>query len=206
MKCAVKHRFRSCIKAQALIAISHLPQRGDVFMMINLTDVFTSEGKNRRESLQAELDEFSYMGSNYRICEKSPLVMEFSNIGKGKVRIEGDSKMTFDTNCDRCLKPVEQTLTLRFDREVFAPDMMESIPDETDDQDIMDGCQLNVEDLLNSEIVMNWPMKVLCKPDCKGICRQCGRDLNTGTCDCDTFVPDPRMAVIGDIFNGNKEV
>ena len=114
--------------------------------------------------------------------------------------------MTFAMNCDRCLKPVEQTLALRFDREVFAPDTIGSIPDGADDQDFMDGYQLNVEDLLYNEIVMNWPMKVLCKPDCKGICRQCGQDLNTGTCDCDTFVPDPRMAVIKDIFNGNKEV
>ena len=59
-----------------------------------------------------------------------------------------------------------------------------------------------VEELLRNEIVINWPMKILCRPDCRGICRQCGQDLNTGTCDCDTFVPDPRMAVIKDIFNG----
>jgi uncharacterized protein len=70
----------------------------------------------------------------------------------------------------------------------------------------MDGYQLNVDDLLTNEIVINWPMKVLCKPDCKGICRQCGKDLNTGTCGCDTFVPDPRMAVIKDIFDASKEV
>ena len=49
-------------------------------------------------------------------------------------------------------------------------------------------------------------MKILCKPDCKGICPTCGRDLNTGTCDCDNFVPDPRMAAIKDIFEADKEV
>ena len=175
-------------------------------MFVNLTDVFTIEGKQVTMQAESELEQVTIGNAAFSVKDKTPVNLSFTNIGKGKVRIVGDAQITFAMNCDRCLKPVEQPLTLRFDREVFAPDMMESIPDETDDQDIMDGCQLNVEDLLNSEIVMNWPMKVLCKPDCKGICRQCGRDLNTGTCDCDTFVPDPRMAVIKDIFNGNKEV
>lgn len=175
-------------------------------MFVNLTEVFTIEGKQVTMQAESELEQVTIGNAVFPAKDKAPVNLSFTNIGKGKVRIVGDAKITFAMNCDRCLKPVEQPLMLQFDREVFAPDMMESIPDETDDQDIMDGCQLNVEDLLNSEIVMNWPMKVLCKPDCKGICRQCGRDLNTGTCDCDTFVPDPRMAVIKDIFNGNKEV
>ncbi len=175
-------------------------------MFVNLTEVFTIEGKQVTMQAESELEQVTIGNAVFPVKDKAPVNLSFTNIGKGKVRIVGDAKITFAMNCDRCLKPVEQPLMLQFDREVFAPDMMESIPDETDDQDIMDGCQLNVEDLLNSEIVMNWPMKVLCKPDCKGICRQCGRDLNTGTCDCDTFVPDPRMAVIKDIFNGNKEV
>lgn len=174
-------------------------------MFVNLTEVFTIEGKQVTMQAESELEQVTIGNAVFPVKDKAPVNLSFTNIGKGKVRIVGDAKITFAMNCDRCLKPVEQPLMLQFDREVFAPDMMESIPDETDDQDIMDGCQLNVEDLLNSEIVMNWPMKVLCKPDCKGICRQCGRDLNTGTCDCDTFVPDPRMAVIKDIFNGNKE-
>ena len=50
------------------------------------------------------------------------------------------------------------------------------------------------------------PVKVLCRPDCKEICKKCGHNLNDGDCGCDTFVPDPRMAAIKDIFNANKEV
>ena len=119
--------------------------------------------------------------------------------------MEGKAAFTFALTCDRCLVPVEKEITLDFTREVTAPDIGtgQSVEEE---QDFMDGYQLNVEDLLNSEIVTSWPMKILCKPDCKGICPKCGRDLNTGTCDCDTFVPDPRMAAIKDIFEADKEV
>ena len=70
----------------------------------------------------------------------------------------------------------------------------------------MGGCQLNIEDLVRNECFMNLPVKVLCRPDCRGICMRCGKDLNDGECGCDTFVPDPRMARIKDIFDADKEV
>lgn len=59
---------------------------------------------------------------------------------------------------------------------------------------------------LHNEVLINWPMRVLCKEDCKGICSRCGANLNQGSCDCDTADLDPRMAVISDIFKNFKEV
>ena len=175
-------------------------------MFVNLTDVLTKEGKTVTMQAEPELTEVTIGDEVFPVKDKTPVNLTFTNIGKGKAQITGDAKMTFAMNCDRCLKPVDKTLELVFDREVYASDMLDSLPDGSADQEFMDGCQLDVDDLLSIEIVINWPMKILCKPDCLGICRQCGKDLNTGTCDCDTFVPDPRMALIKDIFNGNKEV
>lgn len=175
-------------------------------MFVNLTDVLINEGKVISRQVDAEFAQISIGGENFRVVDKSPIQLTFTNIGKGRARIDGTGEFVFAMNCDRCLKPVKEKLVLTFGREVFAPDQIDETSDEHDDQRFMDGYQLNVEDLLENEIVINWPMKVLCKPDCKGICRQCGKDLNTGTCGCDTFVPDPRMAVIKDIFDANKEV
>ncbi|MCM1039548.1 MAG: DUF177 domain-containing protein [Roseburia sp.] len=179
-------------------------------MFINLTDVLTSEEEMLTMQVETEMREVSIGGEVFRILEKSPVRFTFSNIGKGRAMIDGCVEFTFAVNCDRCLKPLEKKLMLEISREVHVPDAVrESYEDadtEDDDQSFMEGYQLNVEDLLNNEIMINWPRKVLCKPDCKGICIQCGKDLNTGDCECDTFVPDPRMAVIKDIFNANKEV
>jgi uncharacterized protein len=175
-------------------------------MFVNLTDVFNNEGKVVSMQTETELTQVSVGGEFFQVVSKSPIRFTFSNIGKGRARIEGEGDITLAMRCDRCLKPVEEKLSLLFNREVFAPDTVGGTSDALDDQQFMDGYQLNMEDLLTNEIVINWPMKVLCKPDCKGICRQCGQDLNTGTCGCDTFVPDPRMAVIKDIFDASKEV
>lgn len=174
-------------------------------MFVNLTDVLRDEGKTVTMQIEPETEQVMVGGEIFPVAGKTPLQLTFTNIGKGKAQVTGSGEMTFRMRCCRCLKDVEKTLALQFDRTVFAPDRM-TTPEENDDQGYMDGYQMNVEELLCNEIVINWPMKVLCKPDCRGICRQCGQDLNTGTCDCDTFVPDPRMAVIKDIFNGNKEV
>jgi len=174
-------------------------------MFVNLTEVLTNEDRVISMQMEVQLKEVSVGKENYSVCDSSPVRFVFTNTGKGKARIEGEAEFIFDAGCDRCLKPVKQKLELSFSREVWAPDMAvdSSVYEE---QPFMDGFQMNVEDLLNSEIVTSWPMKILCKPDCKGICPTCGRDLNTGTCDCDHFVPDPRMAAIKDIFEADKEV
>ena len=175
-------------------------------MFVNLTDVFTIEGKEVTIQAELESDHVTIGEETYPVKDKQPFDLIYTNMGRGKARITGEAHISFVMYCDSCLKPVDRTLELRFDADVFAPEVVGTVPDADMDQGFMDGYQMDVEDFLYNEIVINWPMKVLCKADCRGICRQCGMDLNTGTCDCDTFVPDPRMAVIGDIFNGNKEV
>ena len=72
--------------------------------------------------------------------------------------------------------------------------------------DYLIGFELDVDKLVYAEILVNWPMRVLCKDDCKGICKVCGMNLNKGACSCQRTELDPRMAAIQDIFNKFKEV
>ena len=175
-------------------------------MFINLTNVLTTENKVVTVQPDIELSSVRVGDEEFAVRASSPVKLTLTNIGKGEAGIAGKAEFVLDMQCDRCLKPVVHKITLDFTREIYAPDRLGRLLDEAEDQSFIEGYQLNVEGLLENEIIINWPMKVLCKPDCKGICKQCGQDLNTGTCSCDTFVPDPRMAVIKDIFGGNKEV
>jgi uncharacterized protein len=56
---------------------------------------------------------------------------------------------------------------------------------------------LVLDDLVREEVLLAMPYKPLCKPDCRGLCAQCGQDLNTGMCGC-APPPDPRLAVLRD--------
>ncbi len=179
-------------------------------MLVNLSDVFSSEGMTASITVELEMTGFKSRLGNFSIIKKLPITLNLTNIGVGKARIEGNTELVFQTTCDRCLTEVPTVLTLSMEREVASPDTVpdgSTDPEEGEDElDYMEGYQLNVETFVYNEILLNWPMKILCKESCKGICKVCGQNLNVKECGCDTFVPDPRFAAIQDIFNANKEV
>ncbi len=174
-------------------------------MLVNLSDVLTSAGKVENTTVPLEMTEFTSRLGSFSIREKSPVKFTFTNIGVNKAKVEGSVKLTFQTACDRCLAEVPTILDLQFDRVVTSP-FVTTDEDADEHPDYMEGYQLNVETFVYNEILINWPVKILCKEDCKGVCPKCGQNLNMRECGCDTFVPDPRMAVLKDIFNANKEV
>ena len=175
-------------------------------MLVNLTDVFSSEQKVETKEIILELNSISMNGSQYELLNKEPVKLRMRNTGKGKAVVQAATSFTLQLACDRCLKPVEYSMELDVEQEVVSPDYTEEIDLDADQTTFMDGYQLNVDELIYSDIVLNWPMKILCREDCKGICKICGKDLNTGECGCDTFVPSPGLAGIKEIFNANKEV
>ncbi len=180
-------------------------------MLVNLSDAFSSEGLTTTVTAELEMTCFTSRLGEFPIVEKSPVTLKLTNIGVGKARVEAGVKLVFETFCDRCLIEVPTVLTLLSEREIASPDITPDSPsdqegDREEKNDYMEGYQLNVETFVYNEILLNWPMKILCREDCKGICKVCGQNLNDGECECDTFVPDPRWAAMQDIFNANKEV
>jgi uncharacterized protein len=56
-----------------------------------------------------------------------------------------------------------------------------------------------LEDVLKEQILLALPVKQVCDAACKGLCTQCGTNLNTGSCDCPSPVSDPRWLALEDI-------
>lgn len=174
-------------------------------MLVNLSDVFTSEGRQTSMEVPLEMTSFESRMGCFEIEEKTRVSFTFSNIETGKARVKGNVSLKLQTSCDRCLADVATVLDLQFERVVTSPEVSGE-DDIADDLSFMEGYHLNAETFVYNEIIGNWPVKILCKEDCKGLCPVCGQNLNERDCGCDTFVPDPRMAVIQDIFNASKEV
>jgi uncharacterized protein len=55
-----------------------------------------------------------------------------------------------------------------------------------------DGRQLDLRDEVRSAILLSSPMQPLCGPNCKGLCPECGANLNDSKCSCDARPVDPR--------------
>ena len=167
---------------------------------MNLTDLFNQENK----AVELQMD-FPFEKYNDEVIKNEAKVsLILTNIGKGKVLMKGLSNLEFTLTCDRCLKDVDTVVTLDFEREVYAPELLED-DDMREDQHFVADYELDIEALLREELQMAWPSKILCDEDCKGICKKCGCNLNDGKCECDDFVPDIRFANLMDIFNNSQK-
>ena len=167
---------------------------------MNLTEIFNQE--NKREELQMPFPFKEFQGETIQNCPEIRLILE--NVGKGKVLIKGKTDLEFILPCDRCLKPVKTLVDLDFEREVLAPELITD-EDMKEDQHFVNDYELDLEVLLTEELQLSWPSKILCDEECKGICKKCGKNLNEGTCECDDFVPDVRLANLMDIFNAAQK-
>ena len=56
--------------------------------------------------------------------------------------------------------------------------------------------RMDLTDALRESLLLAIPARVLCKPDCKGICPVCGADRNVTDCHCDTRSIDPRLEAL----------
>ena len=115
-----------------------------------------------------------------------------------EVRVSGSLSAEIEVACVRCLNACPQLVELDFDvsyrRAEAGAAADEAELDETDlDLDYYGDEGIDLQQLLGEQILLSLPMKPLCQTECKGLCSQCGINLNTETCDCEPVV-DPRLA------------
>lgn len=175
-------------------------------MLIDLSEILSLEGKTQVVEAPVSMDSFQSKLGDFPVAEKEPLSLTITNTGKKVLKIEAKGRITVNILCDKCLKDVPTEFDINFEQEIDMQASKEDRIKDLDEINYVTGCSLDVEQLVHNEILIHWPLRVLCKEDCRGICPKCGKDWNEGSCDCDQSSPDPRMAVISDIFSKFKEV
>lgn len=175
-------------------------------MLINLTELFTREGKTNDYAVELYCREFQIPQGICPVSDSKPVTFYIENVGDRTLVLSGEAEFTLMIPCDRCLEPVEVPFQLSIERTLDMNLTDEERIANLDEQPYLQGYNLDVDQLVRDELLLNLPMKVLCDEDCKGICNRCGANLNHETCDCDRSSLDPRMSVIQDIFKQFKEV
>ncbi|NLK28540.1 MAG: DUF177 domain-containing protein [Clostridiales bacterium] len=175
-------------------------------MLISLSEIMNTAGKVENISAPIEMDCFEFQGNTYEFAHKDPLDLTITNLGGRKVMVEGNTKISLNLNCSRCLKEIVYPMDIQISEEIDFNLTEEERVEDLDERNYIIGYDLDVDTLVYNEILIDFPMKLLCSEDCKGICKNCGTNLNKGSCSCDTTDYDPRMERIRDIFNNFKEV
>lgn len=150
---------------------------------------------------QYEPSAFAEQDEDYRVV--APVALAFTiHKDQDRFRLVGSVATALELRCSRCLEPftlpVDSAFDLRYLPEgTAAPDV------DTDDGELADDDTaatfyrdetIDLGDLVREQFYLALPMKPLCRPDCKGLCPQCGTNLNTDTCQCQPRWEDPRLA------------
>ena len=153
-----------------------------------------------------------FHGESFLVNAKNDFQVMIRHIQKEIVSVNMDVSVIVKRPCSRCLDIVSKEYDLHISRDIDVVQKKaidsnyEESMTEADEISYIEDCNLDVDMLILDELYTVLPMTVLCKEECKGICKVCGTNLNKSACNCDQTVSDPRMAVFSDIFNQFKEV
>lgn len=174
-------------------------------MTIDISGILSCENKEVIEQVQVGYQSFSSGLGDFPITKASPITLQIKNCENKHLSIKGQGDLTAMIPCGRCLREVPTKIPVAIDRKLSVTE--DGVRDDDfEEPAYLSGTGLDTDRLIYEEILVNWPMNVLCRKDCKGICKVCGQNLNEGNCDCPKTELDPRMAAIQDIFNQYKEV
>jgi uncharacterized protein len=104
---------------------------------------------------------------------------------------------SYKAPCDKCLEETEGFGSERSGVQLMhqPKEMKDEAELGDDDMGIIyiEDDEIDLEDIVRQEVVYHLPVRMVCGEDCKGLCQQCGANLNTGKCKCDDIV-DPRWS------------
>src|SRR5215510_2290738 len=142
-----------------------------------------------------------------RVSLREPVTIKGSVRQSGdEVFVNGQVQTRVKVECDRCLKPLELPVSADFALEYITGADYESssnaaLSEEEMAVSVFDGESIEVDEIVKEQILLTVPVRTLCREDCKGICPECGIDLNTGQCSCAAEEVDPRWAALKSLKN-----
>jgi len=151
-----------------------------------------------------QLDVSKLFHDRQDVVSTGPLHIQLKLTPEGDVVIvEGNLEIDMELACSRCLEPTKSHSSIPF-AEHFKLASSESTEEVSEDEesDVIElgddhlDLQLYVEEYL----LLFMPFAPLCKADCKGLCAQCGTNLNEEQCTCSNEKIDPRLASLKDFF------
>ena len=113
----------------------------------------------------------------------------------GVLHLTGTLTAEMTCICDRCgdvfdsVKITELAVTIVEEESEEYPDLF-----------VLDGNEIDLDEILTTCFILDMESKFLCRENCKGLCPRCGKNLNFGPCGCGKQL-DPRFAVLEQLLD-----
>lgn len=145
-------------------------------------------------------------GERYSKKDKATLIVTLLNC-EGNIDIRGHITVLTHPFCDRCLNmyneekeyPLHAVMSPLYETKRKRDrhgDQDKELVHEDLDFGFYEGDRINLSEFLREQILLAKPIKHICKEECKGICQNCGKNLNKGPCKCKTTKTDSRWEVL----------
>ena len=137
---------------------------------------------------------------NFSIVEPVHLAFDIHK-DKDQFRLVGRVRTTLELTCGRCLEPFQMPIDAPFDLRYHPRTQNTGEGErEVEEDDLTtafyENDTIDLGQLMHEQFYLALPMKPLCAADCRGLCPQCGTNLNRGACSCPRDWEDPRLAAL----------
>lgn len=163
-------------------------------MKLNFSDLCSRKKINKSLDFTLDLKTLEFDNEELKVIEPirfQGAVEAFDSI----INISGNITGTIEVRCSRCLKNFSYPINLDFTEE-----FTNNLNKEDDSVTLVEDDVINIIEVVVNNVISTLPIKNLCSKNCKGLCQQCGVDLNVHSCTCNTKDVDVRMAKLMDLF------
>ena len=160
-------------------------------MRLGLSKIIDCPGASVPFSTSVDLSDLRY-GECYPVSEPVLASGTVRNTA-GVLMMTGTIHTTIHGVCDRCASDFDADVDYPIDVVLVT----ELSNEENEDEWVfpLEGDSADLEDIVRTVFVLNFGSKLLCKPECKGLCCRCGKNLNQEVCSCQKEL-DPRFAAL----------
>ena len=125
----------------------------------------------------------------------------------GYMRLNLTASVVYHAECARCLEPVSGDFAVQLERTVAAEGTLteDQLEENVDEYAVIEDGKLDLDEAIREELLLSFPMRILCQEDCPGLCPKCGKPKRLGDCGCPTWEPDLRLAVLKQLLDKNEE-
>jgi uncharacterized protein len=121
--------------------------------------------------------------------------MQFTRI-QGGILVEAPLETQVEVECVRCLESFRYPIAFEVEEVIgLAGRSQTDVTYYLTEEGWFDACPL-----VREQIWVTLPMKPLCRPECRGLCPECGANLNLESCHCREERVDPRLAALAEFL------
>jgi uncharacterized protein len=164
-------------------------------MILQFSDLISKRERVKAIDYSFDMGCVDHEGEKIKATEPVKVKGNFS-LDEGLLELNVDVDSVLDLSCSRCLEifsyPIHISVNERFTN---------NLSDEDDDSIFVDSDTIDITEIIANNIISALPIKRLCSENCKGLCQQCGTNLNKKQCSCDNNEIDIRLAKLNDLFS-----